>query len=130
MVAATSLADLGRSGLTGHQKRFTASLPSQTLAHHMGENRLHGLDGGGFGNLLSLYHGRKFHHRLAVFHNTLHKSRSHHFSAVGYGVVEGQRRDGRHLGFITDAHPRQRGLTPVDILSATVLFRHPDMRGS
>ena len=96
----------------------------------LGENRLHGLDGGGFGNLLSLYHGRKFHHRLAVFHNTLHKSRSHHFSAVGYGVVEGQRRDGRHLGFITDAHPRQRGLTPVDILSATVLFRHPDMCGS
>ena len=43
-------------------------------------------------------------------------------ATVGYGVVERQRRDGRHLRLVAYTHPRQRGLRPVHVLSSALVF--------
>ena len=72
-------------------------------------------------------------HREFLFHLVASaqfgdETRLEHHAPVGNAVVEGEGLYGRQLGFVTDAHPRQRRCRPVEPLSATVGLGQADVR--
>ena len=99
-------------------------LLAQSEAHHRLEAVLDVLDRFGLGHLFAQHHHGKFLYHLAAAQDGLDEARAEEFAVVGNAVVEGDRRDGRDLGLVADAHPREGGLGPV----RPVFLRHADAR--
>ena len=75
------------------------------------------------GNLLALHHRRVVGDDLSVLDNLLHEPRPHHATVIGDSIIEGEDGYRRTLSLIAYAHPRQRRLGPVHILSVLILLR-------
>ena len=64
------------------------------------------------------YGGVFLYHFISAAHLS-DKARSNEFSSICHPIVEGEGRNGRNLGFISDAHPRQCSAVPaVWVISA------------
>ena len=79
----------------------------------MRQQGLHHLDSLGLGYAFLQHNGRILLDGLSVLHHLGDESRLHHLAVVGYGIVEGQRIDGRYLCLVAYRHPGQRRLAPV-----------------
>ena len=100
---------------------------TQSLTDHMGQDGLHHLYRFRIlTNHLALDNRREVHQYFTVFHHLLDKSRTHHLTVIGNGVIESQCRYRWHLRLIANTHPWQGCFAPVEPLSALVLFRHAD----
>ena len=73
--------------------------------------------------LLALHHRRVVGDDLSVLDNLLHEPRPHHATVIGDSIIEGEDGYRRTLSLIAYAHPRQRRLGPVHILSVLILLR-------
>ena len=91
------------------------------------QNGLHGLDGLGLGYLLLQHHRLKLPDDLAVLDQLLHKTRLHHLTVVGDGIVEGDGIDGGYLCLVAYRHPGQRGLAPILRAVRGLRVRHADV---
>ena len=101
--------DLCGTGFTGHAEilrigRFTRSA---VFSDHAFKANLDVAEGLVFAHLFAQNHHGKFFNHLVIASNLGDKARLYELSAVGNTIIKGQSRDGRHLCFVADAHPRE-----------------------
>ena len=129
VISAILVCNLGCSGFSCHLKWFGTSLSSQALTDNMFQNGLHGFNCLWFGNAFLQDNRFKFLDNLAILHDLLHKTWLHHFSIVGYSIVERYSINGRNLCLVSNTHPRQSGLTPIFRAVGSLGVWHSDHRG-
>ena len=119
--------DLCRTGLAGYAEilRIGRFPRSAVFPHNAFEAGLNVAERLVFAHLFAQNHYGKIFHHLVVASDLGDKTRLHELSAVGHTVVEGQSRDRRNLGFVADAHPRERCAIPsAGIVAFVANARH------